>query len=339
MARPLRIDYPDSWHHVTSRGNERKNIFRDDRDRLKFLEILADNLERYHVQLHGYVLMANHFHLLLKSMEGNLKHFMQRFNTSYTVYFNRRHHRNGHLFQGRYKAILVQADTYLLELSRYIHLNPVRIRSVAGQSVQEQLVALHDFAWSSYPGYVTQKAQQPFVTYSEIHGMIGGKDLRACRLQYRYFVEDPIRRATDVAIWDNLQGQTVLGDDGFMKWLYDHFVEKQMVDEKEQPGVKDFLRGPTAISEIARLVAQEFELEAATLYQPRSSCREARAVFLALCCGCFGHKMRLAELGKKLGGISSAALCLNRKRLAARMEKDVSLRQRVAMTRDKLLYS
>ncbi len=77
MARPLRIDYPGSWHHVTSRGNERKNIFRDDRDRLKFLEILADNLERYHVQLHGYVLMANHFHLLLKSMEGNLKHFMR----------------------------------------------------------------------------------------------------------------------------------------------------------------------------------------------------------------------------------------------------------------------
>jgi REP element-mobilizing transposase RayT len=337
MARPLRIDYPGSWHHVTSRGNERKNIFRDDRDRLKFLEILTDNLDRYHVQLHGYVLMANHFHLLLKSMEGNLKHFMQRFNTSYTVYFNRRHHRIGHLFQGRYKAILVQADAYLLELSRYIHLNPVRIRSVAGQSVQEQLAALHDYAWSSYPGYVSQKAQQTFVTYSEIYGMVGGQDIRACRRQCRSFVEDPIRRRADCTVWDNLQGQTVLGDDGFMKWLHDRFVEKQVVDEKEQPGVKDFPRGPSEISEIAKMVAQEFAVEDATLYQPRSSCREARAVFLALCCGSFGHKMRLAELGKKLGGISNAALCLNRKRLAARMEQDVSLRQRVGKVKAKLI--
>ncbi len=328
MTRPIRIEYPDAWYHVTSRGNERQNIFRDDRDRRKFLVILADNLDRFQVELHGYALMSNHFHLLLKTPDANLKRFMQRFNTTYTVYFNRRHNRNGHLYQGRYKAILVQADTYLLELSRYLHLNPIRIHKIANLPAKEQLAELQQYVWSSFPGYVSQKKQQDFVTYSQVLGMIGGKDSRDCRRRYRIFVEDPIRKKEEVAVWDDLQGQTVLGDDGFMKWLYERFVEKQGLDEKEQPGVKDFRRGPEEISEIASAVAAEYEVAETALYKSRAACREARGVFLELCCRNLTRKMGLAELGKELGGISSAALCLNRKRLTARMEEDALLKKR-----------
>jgi len=128
MARPLRIEYPGAFYHVTCRGNERKQIFQDDADRHTFLDILDASLKTFKVSLHGYVLMDNHFHLIVETPEANLGKLMQRFNTAYTIYYNRRHNRNGHLYQGRYKAILIDADEYLLELSRYVHLNPVRIR-------------------------------------------------------------------------------------------------------------------------------------------------------------------------------------------------------------------
>ena len=329
MARPIRIEYPGAWYHVTSRGNERKNIFQDNRDRLKFLAILAENLERFQVELHGYVLMANHFHLLLRTREANLSHFMQRFNTTYTVNYDRRHHRQGHLFQGRYKALLVQADTYLLQLSRYLHLNPVRIKKNAGRPVDEKIRLLNEYHWSSFPGYVLLSKRQEFVTYGEILGMTGHGDCRTGRSQYRKFVQGPLQRDEDLTMWNNLKGQTVLGDELFVEWLYDRVVEKEKYDPKEQPGLRDFPGGPQTLAEIAREVAQAFGVDEEELYQRRAPCRQARAVFLELSSRYLGRKMRSAELGGKLGGITSAALCQNRKRLAARMHRNKSLQQMV----------
>ena len=128
MARQLRIEYPGAWYHVTSRGNERGSIFRLDKDRTRFLKTVAESAELFRVEVHCYVLMSNHFHFLLRTLESNLSRFMQRFNTAYTRYFNLRHRRSGHLYQGRYKAIVVEADEYLLEVSRYLHLNPVKLK-------------------------------------------------------------------------------------------------------------------------------------------------------------------------------------------------------------------
>lgn len=123
MARPLRLVYPGALYHITARGNERKEIFRSDDDRSAFLSILAQAVERYRLILHAYVLMSNHYHLLLETEEGNLPLAIRHLNGLYTGYFNRSHRRVGHLFQGRYKAILIEKESYLLELSRYIHLN------------------------------------------------------------------------------------------------------------------------------------------------------------------------------------------------------------------------
>ena len=144
MTRPLRIDYPDALYHVTCRGNERKEIFRDDHDRSAFLEKLQSSLEVYALRLHAYVLMNNHFHLVLQTPKANLSEFMRQFNVSYTGYHNRRHQRAGHLYQGRFKAVLVEADSYLLELSRYVHLNPVRVGSIKGIRVRSFNLYLFD---------------------------------------------------------------------------------------------------------------------------------------------------------------------------------------------------
>ncbi len=126
MARPLRIIYPGAFYHVTSRGNEQRDVFKSRRDREKFLLYLESATVRYGAVIHAYCLMSNHYHLLLETPEGNLSQIMRHINGAYTTYFNIKRKRAGHLFQGRYKAILVEADAYAKELSRYMHLNPVR---------------------------------------------------------------------------------------------------------------------------------------------------------------------------------------------------------------------
>ncbi|MEA1933815.1 MAG: transposase, partial [Thermodesulfobacteriota bacterium] len=112
MARPLRIQYSGAFYHITSRGNERLDVFRSKADREKFLSYLATATERYHTRIHVYCLMSNHYHILLETPEGNLSQIMRHINGAYTTYFNTKRKRSGHLFQGRYKAVLVEADEY-----------------------------------------------------------------------------------------------------------------------------------------------------------------------------------------------------------------------------------
>src|SRR5260370_1294251 len=171
MARALRIERPGGRYHVTARGNERKAIYRQDADRARFLQLLAELAERFGLRVHAYVLLDNHFHLLVETPEANLSRAMQWLNVSYSVWFNRRHDRVGHLFQGRFKAVVVEDDAGWQEVARYVHLNPVRIaalglnkrqRSAARQGVgpapsaevvAERLRQLREFRWSSYRAY------------------------------------------------------------------------------------------------------------------------------------------------------------------------------------------
>lgn len=126
MARPLRLEFADAIYHITARGNRRERIFASDAERGRFLEILARSLPRFEVELHAYVLLANHFHLLVRTRRANLSRWMHWMMVTYAIWFNRRHAQVGHLFQGRYKSLLVEGGSYLLGLSRYVHLNPVR---------------------------------------------------------------------------------------------------------------------------------------------------------------------------------------------------------------------
>src|ERR1051326_530661 len=140
MARPPRIVRSGGWYHLTSRGNERKAIFRDDRDRLHFCELLAETIQSFRLRLHAFVLMDNHYHLLLQLTETNLSRAVQWLNVSYSVWFNRRHRRSGHLLQGRFKSVLVNPEEWALALSRYIHLNPVRMGGLGLNKGQQQRI-------------------------------------------------------------------------------------------------------------------------------------------------------------------------------------------------------
>jgi REP element-mobilizing transposase RayT len=328
MARPLRIEYPGAYYHVTSRGNERRAIFADDTDKRRFLEILETTSNLFGAEVHGYVLMENHFHLILMTPTANLQKFMQRFNTSYTVYFNRRHHRTGHLFQGRYKALLIDRDTYLLELSRYLHLNPVRIKKYSQLAVEKKRRVLQEYPWSSYRGYTHLKDRLPFVTYSTILEMIGRGDDTKARSRYSRFVMSGIVKDMNSTFWDGVKGQAILGSDEFVDWVRERFLSYRKDDHRELPGLRALEKGPRTIQEIAREVAAFFGVEETELYRRYASVSGARALFVELCCLYLNKHMSLSEIGRTVGNVSAAALSQQRKRLSVKMRKDHTLQIR-----------
>jgi len=143
MAKPIRIEYEGAVYHVTLRGNDRKAIFKTDEDREQFIAKLAENVERYDIRLYMYTLMTN-THFVLETPRGNLSRFMQRFQTAYTVHYNKKHDRSGHLMQGRFGASVVDDDRYILKLSRYVHLNPVFVKANKSKTRRERVLLLRD---------------------------------------------------------------------------------------------------------------------------------------------------------------------------------------------------
>jgi len=257
--------------------------------------------------------------------QANLGRFMQRFNTTYTVFYNRRYRRSGHLFQGRYKAILVEKDEYLLELNRYLHLHPVRLRKYSEAEVEEKRKLLKEYPWSSYAGYVQRRKWRPFVCYSQILSMVGGRDGLRNGRKYERFVMDGIGKDMNPIFWKEVRGQTVLGSDDFVNWVYRRFLSKEKMDQKELTGIRELQTGPSSVEEIAREVSRELGVPEEALFRPRGA-SQARSLLMELCRLYLTRKMSSAEVGHKLGGISPSALNQNKKRLEIKMRGDSSLR-------------
>ena len=218
MARPLRIEYDGALYHVTSRGNERKPIFKDTTDRELFLTILAQVIERFHWLCHAYCLMNNHYHLVIETPDGNLSKGMRQLNGVYTQAFNRRHHRVGHLFQGRFKGIVVQKDSHFLEVCRYVVLNPVRAKAVKHP---------REWAWSSYRATAGQCSAPRWLTSDEILSHFGRR-VALAQEKYREYVREGIGAAT---IWEHLEAQSLLGLEGFAEALRGHVRGQRAIRE------------------------------------------------------------------------------------------------------------
>lgn len=207
MARPLRIEFEGGLYHVTSRGDGQEDIYLSDDDRLLWLALFAEVCQRFNWICHAYCLMSNHYHLLIETPDANLSRGMRHLNGVYTQRFNVAHARVGHVFQGRFKAIVVDRDAYLLELSRYVVLNPVRAHMVAHAS---------DWPWSSYLAMVGQVAQPVWLNTDWVLSQFGAND--ADRVQaYTRFVD---AGAGQTGIWEQLQGQIYLGGEAFVNKMY-----------------------------------------------------------------------------------------------------------------------
>ena len=210
MARPLRIEFPGALYHVTSRGNARAKVFTDEPDYRMFLDILGFVVKRFNWICHAYCLMGNHYHLLVETPDANLSRGMRQLNGIYTQKFNWKRHKTGHLFQGRYKAILVDRDEYLLELARYMMLNPVRAGLVGNPE---------EYAWSSFRA-ITGKIDAPeFLTTEWLLAAFGEKKKWAQK-RFADFVKAGMK--IKKSPWEDLKGQIYLGDESFVKMALEH---------------------------------------------------------------------------------------------------------------------
>ncbi|WP_243373474.1 transposase [Geotalea sp. SG265] len=219
MARPLRIEYPGAVYHVTSRGNARADIYTGDADRGLFLKILGQVVRRFNWVCHAYCLMDNHYHLLVETPEGNLSAGMRQLNGVYTQAFNRECSRDGHIFKGRFKAILVEKESHLLELCRYVVLNPIRAHMVD---------APEKYRWSSYLATIGKVPKEPCLTTAWVLSNFSGTASSAMRL-YKSFVHDGI--GLDESPWERLAGQIVLGTEQFIERIRGRFDNQETLPE------------------------------------------------------------------------------------------------------------
>ncbi len=216
MARKPRVFIESGIYHVTCRGNDRRNIFKGDGDRIRFLERLEESAQTYEVRIYLYCLMSNHVHLLVETPHGNLDRFMGSLLTGYTVYFNRRHNRAGHLMQGRYGAQVVEGTEYLLKLSRYIHLNPVHVKECTGYSLREKISYLHRYVWSSFQEYAGLATGRGFLCAAPVYGLLEGMGRGRDAVRYRRYVEAGLAQ-TDEQFLELMKGNGVaVGSESFV---------------------------------------------------------------------------------------------------------------------------
>lgn len=230
MARPLRLEFPDAVYHVTTRGNGRQNIFADDADRQKFIELLEKTVDHYNWQCHAYCLMENHYHLMIETPESNISKGMHHLNGNYSQAHHKRHGSVGHLFQGRFKSIVVDKEHYLLELSRYVVLNPVR----AGFTKSPEF-----WPWSSYAATAGLRKAPPCLTTDWLLQLFGA-NVENARLRYRAFVHEGIEMESP---WRHLKSQLFLGSKAFMESLDKSLSSKETI--KEVPKKQRYAHRPT----------------------------------------------------------------------------------------------
>jgi REP element-mobilizing transposase RayT len=310
MARQLRIEYPNAFYHITSRGNEQKNIFKNDRDREKFLSYLESATERYGATIHVYCLMNNHYHLLLETPRGNLSEIMRHINGAYTTYFNAKRDRSGHLLQGRYKAILVEADEYAKEISRYIHLNPVRVEAVNRPQ---------EYFWSSYRYYCGERKAPEWLKMDFILGFFG-KKLFTAQKGYREFVEGMIGWKEQSPL-KGVVFSTILGSTGFVTAVIDKYLDEKKAD-REVPALRK-LNEQISIEEIEKAAGEVFKKEEKT--------RKKVSIYLS-------HRLsgrKLKEIGEYFD-LSESGVTQVSRRLEKTIEKDKKLKRKVEITKSRL---
>lgn len=311
MARPLRIDFPGAYHHVTTRGILGQGIFPSAGDCAVFLERLAEAHKRWELIIHAYCLMTNHLHLELETPRGELCRAMQWVLQSYAAHVNRKYGRAGHLFQGRYKSILVEADSHLHELTRYIHLNPVKAGLAAHPA---------EYEWSSYRSYLGLVACPPWLEMSATLGRFGHSRTEQVK-RYRQFVEsgageDPLR---------NVVHGAVLGSRRFVEQAAQLLAERR---GDANVARLDCMRERPTAEAVFTAVARHCRIDTGTLRRKGARRNDARDLAIYLARHRWG--IPLGEIGEFVGSLGGAAVSLADRRIAERLPRDAALRKRVA---------
>jgi REP element-mobilizing transposase RayT len=267
MARPLRVEYPGALYHIFSRGNEKGRIFGDRQDYLSFESLLERLCPRFRSVIHGYVLMPNHYHLIVETKEPNLSSTIHWLNTTHSIRFNRRHERVGHVFQGRFKSILVEKGEYLLHLSRYIHLNPQRKRIIKD---------LGSYPWSSFKGFLNEKDEKEWVCYDWILSQFD-EDVNQAREKYTAFVAEGLSKDIPNP-FKEVQKGFILGSQAFIDQISSRM---DCVPHHEIPYTRNFKK-IWAIEDIIALVADYFQVDSKILLKSNSKRNLPRRIAIHL---------------------------------------------------------
>ena len=322
MARSLRIEYPGAYYHVIHRGNAGEAIFRSKRDREKFLEYLAKAVERFGIKIHTYCLMTTHYHILVKTPEANLSRAIQWVNVSYAAYFNRKRQRRGHLFQGRFKSILVDADEYLKHLSRYIHLNPLSAKMV------EQLIS---YPWSSYPAFAGKEKAPDWLEVDWLLSLFG-KNRKKAFTAYRRFVEDVEPSMVDNPAKD-VVGGFILGSVEFVNWVKNTYLSKRL-GEKEIPQLKE-LKPRLTPDDVVAAVSEEFNCDTEMIVHKGRKGNTARDVAIYLARDLTG--VSGIKLGDYFGNISGAGITVRYTHVAKAISRNKRLRGRISRIKKRII--
>jgi putative transposase len=334
MARALRIERRGGRHHVTARGNERRAIYRNESDRFHFLQLLGEATERFGIGIHAYVLMDNHFHLLVETPEANLSRTIQWLSVSYSIWFNRRHQRVGHLFQGRFKSVLVEDNAGWQLLARYIHLNPVRVAGLGldkrqqsaarqvgiaaptAELVRRRLDRLREYRWSSYRSYAGYEVGVKWLERQPLDRICGGKTEQQRRQALRQYTEQPVRQGSIESPWDQLVGGVILGTEEFARQVRRHLQG----NAREQPSLRRLeprVSWEKIVAALERLKRSKWE----DFNQRYGDWGRDAALWLGRRRG----RYTLGELGALAGGMDYAAVGQAVSRFAQRLQKDGDL--------------
>lgn len=320
MARPLRIEYRGACYHVMNRGNNGQDVFLADTDRHMFLDGLSDSLKIYGVRLIAYVLMANHFHLIVKTRRANLSEFMRHFLVTYTVRFNKKWKRSGHVFEGRYKSFLVEEGEYLLRLSRFIHLNPIRTEEFEGSKLHAKETCLRNYEWSTLPGYCSLKKRDDMADYRWFMETCFKGDKPHRRQRYWNYVIEGIR-GTIADPFREVLHQTVLGSSDFVGQI----KKKISWDmEREVPSIRKFRRSVPA-EKIIGIVADFHGVKADDIVKRKTKEKIVRQTAMELC---YRYSpMTQKDIGE-IFGIDYSTVSRNRKRLKDYIGSDNKMKKK-----------
>lgn len=319
MARHWRIRYAGAKYHLTGRGNGREVIFACAADSERFLEQLDNALVADEVVLYAYVLMPNHYHLFVETPLGNVQRFMQRLNTAYGMYFRYRHARPGHCFQGRYGAKVVGGDDYLVRLTRYIHLNPVKTRRYQDKMVEEKRAALQDFAWSSYRGYAGLGPTEERVNYRWLT-LLGRRGEKASRRAYRQYVEQ-LLASDDEVLGEGLRRSAyAIGDERFMEETEEDLRGARLSKAVVGGDVVWPEKPRKPLAEVAAFVFSELQMSADELKRHGRAVGERKGMAIELLCRYAAASQR--EVARMSGFGHESGVGKQRRLLRVRLQAD-----------------
>jgi len=313
MTRPLRIEYPGAWYHVMNRGRRREKIFSTSEDYELFISVLKETVEMLNLKVAAYCLMSNHYHLLVYTPDGNISRCMRHVNGVYTQRFNRLHQKDGQLFRGRFKSVVVDKDNYLLEVLRYIHNNPLRAGMVE---------TIDDYVWSSHNGYRSRAKKWDWLYKDLLLAMFSGKINQAMKAYLEFISEREPEEIESFYSKKNLP--SILGDDDFKDWVKEEFSHLRF--KPEIPESKELALSSIRIME---LVSRVFNVDIVALQHSKRGTenipRDAAFYIQRKYCG-----QTLVELGKDFGVANYSSVSSAIERTKFRLSKNKSLKDKIA---------